>query len=468
MCVYEYFMKVMLIILLFSSSVFISVFDSYPLTAGVAKGIITPDVSREPVGVFGNKMNKVGRDIYARVLVLNDGVQRIIIVTYDLNCLDVATPILRERLKKELNIPVENFIPLATHNHCAPIQIVPENFEYGRWLAEKIYQLIQEAINHEIGPVSLEFGFGYVYHLFSLGSAPVDYEVQELKVVKDDGIPVAILFNHPTHPLQIREQNNVIDTGHFGYAIEYVEEAFPDTMVLFADACGGNQFTKNMMHAPMPIVQKYGKELADEVIRIAIEKQKSIDGNIRSSFQVIPLSLSKPIPFDDVQRLAFFYPTDIGYIHYPAPERDTNWVRSLFKHYKEKIPFPQKTSDMICTDDEFLIENNPDGREFPCRFEESIVVKIGELIFVALQGEVCAPIGMRIKDTFRSEHPIMLFGYMGEHNLYIPTREIVRQDIYQARVIQEQYASPVKWSPTVEDEMVNAVQSQIKDILRNK
>lgn len=468
MYIHDYFMKIILSILLSFLPIFILCLDSYSLTAGVAKGIITPDISREPIGVFGNKMNKVGRDIYARILVLNDGFQRLVIVTYDLNCLDVATPILRERLKKELSIPIENFIPLATHNHCAPIQIVPENFEYGRWLAEKIYQLIKEAIDHEIGPVSLEFGFGYVYHLFSLGNAPVDYEVQVLKVVKDDGNPVAILFNHPTHPLQIKGQDNVIDTGHFGYAIEYVEEVFPDTMVLFADACGGNQFTKNMMHAPLPIVQKYGKELADEVIRIAKNKQRSIDGNIVSSFQVIPLSLNKPIPFEDVQRLAFFYPTDIGYIHYPAPERDTNWVRSLFKHYKEKIPFPQKTSDMICTDDEFLIENNPDGREFPCRFEESIVVKIGELIFVALQGEVCAPIGMRIKDAFRYEHPIMLFGYMGEHNLYIPTREIVRLDIYQARVIQEQYASPVKWSPTVEDEMVSAVQSQIKDILRKK
>lgn len=464
----DYSKKIMLTILLSFLLVFILCFNSYSLSAGVAKGIITPDVSKEPIGVFGNRMNKVGRDIYARVLVLNDGSKRLVIVTYDLNCLDVATPILRERLKKELNIPVENFIPLATHNHCAPIQIVPENFEYGRWLAEKIYQLIKEAIDHEIGPVSLEFGFGYVYHLFSVGNAPVDYEVQVLKVVKEDGVPLAILFNHPTHPLQIENQNNVIDTGHFGYAIEYVEEAFPGTMVLFANACGGNQFTKNMMHAPFPVVQKYGQELAKEVIQIATEKQKKIKGKIISSFEVIPLSLSKPIPFEDVQRLAFFYPTDIGYIHYPAPERDTNWVRSLFKHYKENIPFPKRISDMICTDDEFLITNNPDGREFPCRFEESIVAKIGELIFVALQGEVCAPIGMRIKDAFRYEHPLMIFGYMGEHNLYIPTREIVRLDIYQARVIQEQYASPVKWSPTVEDEMVSAVQSQIKDVLRKK
>ncbi len=43
---------------------------------------------------------------------------------------------------------------------------------------------------------------------------------------------------------------------------------------------------------------------------------------------------------------------------------------------------------------------------------------------------------------------------MGEHNLYIPTRELVRQDAYQAWVIRIQYACPAGWDPSVEDEMV--------------
>ncbi len=455
------------IIFLFFIFIFQFYVDSYSLTVGVSKGIITPDISKEPIGVFGDKMNEVRRDIYSRVLVFNDGSKRMVIVANDLNCLDVATPILRERLKKELGISPEYFIPLATHNHCAPIQIVPENFEYGKWLAEKIYGLIKQAIENETGPVSLEFGLGYVYHLFSLGDAPVDYEVQVLKVLDQTEKPMAILFNHPTHPLQVKGQNSVIDTGHFGYAIEYIEKEFPGAMALFADACGGNQFTKSMMEAPIPLVQQYGKELADEVIRIVKEKQRNIEGNIVSSFQVVPLSLSKPIPEKEAQRISIYCPTDIGYVPYPHPDRGTNWVRSLLKHYKENIPFPEKISDKICTDDGFLVEQNPDGREYPCRFEESIVAKIGNLIFVALQGEVCAPIGMRIKDTFRNEYPIMLFAYMGEHNLYIPTRELIRLDIYQARVIQEQYASPVAWAPTVEDETVSAVREQIREILRS-
>jgi len=143
-------------------------------------------------------------------------------------------------------------------------------------------------------------------------------------------------------------------------------------------------------------------------------------------------------------------------------------VRSLLRHYKENIPFPTKTTDMVCTDDAFLVEAYDTPREFPCRYEEAIVSRIGPLVVAAMQGEVCAPIGMRLKDAFRYETPIMAFGYMGEHNLYIPTREIVRLGLYQAQVIQIQYASPVGWAPTVEDEMVGAVKGMVREALRGE
>jgi hypothetical protein len=72
---------------------------------------------------------------------------------------------------------------------------------------------------------------------------------------------------------------------------------------------------------------------------------------------------------------------------------------------------------------------------------------------------------MRIKDAFRREIPIMVFAYMGEQNLYIPTRELVRQKAYQGIVIQTQFASPVGWAPEVEDEMVDGVIKLTKEVM---
>ncbi|MDP7691127.1 MAG: hypothetical protein QGG89_04750, partial [Vicinamibacterales bacterium] len=66
------------------------------MTAGVAKGIITNTESL--VMVNGRMSEGTKEDLHARVLVLNDGDSRLVFVTYDLNCLDVATPVLRQRV----------------------------------------------------------------------------------------------------------------------------------------------------------------------------------------------------------------------------------------------------------------------------------------------------------------------------------------------------------------------------------
>ena len=96
------------------------------MTAGVAKGVITND---EPLVMVNGRMSEgTKEDLHARVLVLNDGSSRLVFVTYDLNCLDVATPILRQRVRSELGIESSHLILLATHNHNAPIQINPDNF----------------------------------------------------------------------------------------------------------------------------------------------------------------------------------------------------------------------------------------------------------------------------------------------------------------------------------------------------
>lgn len=168
-------------------------------------------------------------------------------------------------------------------------------------------------------------------------------------------------------------------------------------------------------------------------------------------------------------------PMDVGFVAYPHKDRSTNWIRMLIRYYDEGLEFPTQTSELLCSDDTYLIRK--DDANFlekyegslhdtlPCEYEETIVAKIGPMPFVAMQGEVCAPIGARIKDAFRGDVPLFVTAYMGEHNLYIPTREIVRQDAYQSKVIRIQYASPVGWDPSVEDEMVANVVRMVENAL---
>ena len=438
------------------------------LKAGTAKGMVTPE---KLLNLTAGKLNSgvmlptTGKehDLFARVLTLFDGTNRLVIVTYDMNSLDVATPILRERCKKEMGIDPSCLILMCTHNHQAPMPRLKENFPHQRWLAERIYSLIKEAVASEKGPVSLYFGSGQGYFVRNSENAPVDYEIQVFKVMQGKQA-VALLFNQPTHPLHSTRTR--IDVGHPGYALDELEKMFPGMLPLYADACGGNQFpvaANDSSYASVQTCRTLGAKLAQAVRDIAAGPMEEVTGPISAKMDVVSLPFAPPLSYTEALALAKGIPLDIGYDH--GVNRGTNWIRVLLKHYKEGIPFPTQSGELFVRDEGYVSPEPDDSRQFPCRCEEVIVAKIGPMPLVALQGEVCASIGMRIKDAFRIQRPIMLFAYMGEQNIYIPTRESVRTNDYQAQVIKIQYASPVGWAPEVEDEMVSGTVKLIKQVV---
>jgi hypothetical protein len=170
--------------------------------------------------------------------------------------------------------------------------------------------------------------------------------------------------------------------------------------------------------------------------------------------QLIDLPLADPIPYKAALELARDVPMDIGLKAFPDPRRDTNWIRGLVQHYKDGMPFPKRISELICTDEEFLVKQLETPRKYPCRFVEVLGAQIGRLTLLAIQGEPLAQIGMRIKEVLRQRGPAMVFGYFAEHNLYIPTRENVRLDLYQSQALRVQYTCPVGWSLEVEEEIL--------------
>jgi neutral ceramidase len=423
------------------------------LRAGTAKVDITPD--RPRICASGDKPDPPAAyaRLHSRILTVSDGVRRIVFVNYDLNCLDVATPILRERVERELGIPPAYLALLATHNHQGPIQIAADNFDYGRELAEKIFSGIREAIGGEEGPCDLLFGNGYGYFTRAQRSDPPDYEIQLLEV-RRGGRVAALLFNHPTHP-QLGPRK-LYGASHPGFAMEALEQTFPGAVAIYADGCGGNQYTlaaggnADLLEA----CKARGHELAQAVLEIANGKLTDVSGPIESRLTLVDLPLADPVPYQRALELGRDVPLDIGFKAFPDPLRDTNWIRALLRHYKEGIPFPKRISEYICTDEEFLVKQLAEPRKYPCRFVEVLGARIGRLTVVAIQGEPLAQIGMRIKEVLRQRGPAMVFGYFAEHNLYIPTRENVRLDLYQAQALRVQYTCPVGWPLHVEDEML--------------
>jgi neutral ceramidase len=436
-----------------SAAVALAPNDFRRMNAGTARVEVTPD--RPRFCASGDKPDtaRAYAPLISRCLTLFDGRRRMALVNYPFNCLDVATPILRERCERELGIPSEYLVLLATHNHQSPIQIVRDNFDYGRELAGKIFGMIRQAMRNEEGPADLLFGNGYGYFTRSQLSHPPDYEIQLLKVVVG-GRTAALVFNHPTHPQM--GPRNMYGPSHPGFAMDELEARFPRSTAIYADACGGNQYTlaPENTRDVLAACKARGHELAEVVAGIATGHLEEVTGPIESRLQVLDLPLAEPVTYQRALELAKDVPLDGGFKAFPDPARDTNWIRALLQHYKEGIPFPTRISDYVCTDEEFLVRKLDEPRKYPCRFEEVLGARIGKLTLLAIQGEPLAQIGMRIKEVLRQRGPAMVFGYFAEHNLYIPTRENVRLDLYQAQSLRVQYTCPVGWSLDVEEEMV--------------
>ncbi|HEV2690733.1 MAG TPA: twin-arginine translocation signal domain-containing protein, partial [Bryobacteraceae bacterium] len=91
------------------------------MNVGTARVDVTPDKPR--ICASGDKPDppRAYAPLISRCMTLFDGTRRMAIVNYPFNCLDVATPILRERCERELRIGPEYLVLLATHNHQGPI-----------------------------------------------------------------------------------------------------------------------------------------------------------------------------------------------------------------------------------------------------------------------------------------------------------------------------------------------------------
>ncbi len=318
------------------------------LKAGVAKAVITP---KTPLKLTAGKlddgtmldMDGVDHDIYARALVLDDGAKKLVIITHDLSSGGMVTPILRKKCKDELGIDQSQLIVISTHNHQAPMPRWEANFPYLRETGSKMFEMVKQAIANEKGPVKVEFGFGPGFWVRATGNAPVDYEIQVLKVSYKNK-PMALLINQPVHPHM--NSRTKIGVGHPGYAVDEIERLLPGAQAMYGDGCGGNQSpippdgkSKNYDQNDQP--GRLGIILAHRVMEIMKTKMTEVTGPISTSMEVLPLPLNKPYTYEEAKKLGGDMPRNIGYDHHKHnsschPQGSFNFGRNTNKRADPK------------------------------------------------------------------------------------------------------------------------------------
>ncbi len=221
------------------------------LLAGVAKVVIT-----DPEAGPAND------PLYVKALVLRSGAETAVIVTVDAVAIAEIGSIrndflanVRSRLNRELKLDPARVLINASHCHgrvCVDVEA-------------RTVQAVKEAWQNMV-PVSVGAGTGCedrimenrrlvlksgkeadVRHAYSLppdeevaSVGPVDPEIGILRLDREDGETLAVVFNFACHPiLEVPSRENTADVS--GFASKVIEDNLSeDTIALFLQGCGGD------------------------------------------------------------------------------------------------------------------------------------------------------------------------------------------------------------------------------------
>jgi len=256
------------------------------LRAGVAQ----VDITCEPGGTYDELLPEkakrhipreylgtrlvVDDPLSARVLVLEDGQTRLVLITMDVTAIgarsisqdilsdsaDDFVPKLRARLAADYGIAGESVSVSASHVHQTPRMLCDDAAQI-----ERVATAVGEALRH-LEPVVVGLGRGYENTLtfnrtlmlkdgtdYTLppypqeediaGLRPVDPEIGILRVDRLDGRPLAVVYNFATHLLQGSPQGNLghVTADHVGVTRQYLEDTIGDgVMAFFLQGAGGD------------------------------------------------------------------------------------------------------------------------------------------------------------------------------------------------------------------------------------
>ena len=302
------------------------------LKGGCAKVNITP-----PVGVWlsgyrarEKPSESISDELYAKALVLDDGQNKIAIVSADLLWVPLEiTAEIRRQVREKIGIEEKNILICATHTHFGPkIDRITKNWpdtpaseideSYVQTLKKKVAGSISAA-NKNMKPIKLgavkgeisEIVYnrrtkrpdGLVAMTFRLPPAdpnltfgPIDPEVCILRVEDTNGAFVGSIVNYACHPVCGATDNKEffsISADYPGYTARVIEQT-EGGLCLFALGTAGDMNPVRMEGKNHR--SQIGKALSGEVLRRIQFVPTSSEAKLKAMKKEVTLPIKKDLP----------------------------------------------------------------------------------------------------------------------------------------------------------------------------
>ncbi|MCD7807191.1 MAG: hypothetical protein LUH19_07615 [Lachnospiraceae bacterium] len=268
------------------------------LYCGAARTLITPSEELLPnlpsfdSAPFGGVLD----DIYLRVIAMDNGEQKALIISFDLDKAPNPDPWIGE-LAVHTGIAEEFILYFGIHVHSSvitskrpfekshdisrkPPEVQKAAAKYEEWLKEKLFDAVDRAL-HEMKPARMGFGLGNSYinvnrnqdyfeyndaggkmlapGIGANGSAPTDTELAVMRIEDLESRPIAFFMNYAVHCVVMiwnrDEDGKTWISGDIGGGVSrYMEQKFPGSIAVWSSGAAGdlNPIMMNQIYYPEP------------------------------------------------------------------------------------------------------------------------------------------------------------------------------------------------------------------------
>src|SRR5215471_17130640 len=292
--------------------------ESGALKVGAAKVDITPSPdSALPMSGYADRkegFQGIHDHIYARAIVVSDGVKFAAIVTWELiGVPNAAWETLSQSIARETGIPVEYQLIAAVHDHSAPEPFgmdgndSPMSAAYTKQVENASVEAVRRA-KENIQPAKVGIGAGKAYVNINrreyspeegwwLGynpEGPSDKTVTVIRFDTPSGKPIALLINYSVHAVVMGGENYQISGDLAGATSRYVENYYrgrpeeaprsdagaaiqlppektsESVVALWTSGAAGDQNPISLSRgSDFTMVESLGKILGEEAVRVA-------------------------------------------------------------------------------------------------------------------------------------------------------------------------------------------------------
>lgn len=392
------------------------------IKAGISEVNITPPVGVSMCGFAarGGPSEAIHDELYARVLVLDDGKTQVAIVGADVISFapDLVSGI-REMVEHSVGIPGGHILLNGSHSHSGPSVMAfrcmgDRDAAYEDVLCRKIVGAIKMAAEGSV-PASLSHGRAPVRIAHNrremrdgrivLGHHPKGPEAPWVDAVRVDtagGVPVAVVFATAAHPVNL---NLLSISAEFpGYAAQFVRDNL--AMPLFLQGCCGdiNCFPKDGKFEGCELL---GTRLGAATVTAALCAER-LEGDVLAvNNRVVELPLMVP-DVDEAERALVDATANLQRVRVRGDENITSYRRR------------QQYGGMVGWAKDYVQAARRGGN--PTESFEIQTIRIGNVAVVGYPGEMFVDYQLFLDDASPFDRTIAL-GYTNGCIGYVPTAD---------------------------------------------